>query len=131
MKSFTINDFENTLIKLKIKKGDNIYILPDLFRLGKLKDAYDNQKYYSMIFNSIKKIIGTNGTIFLNTYTFDNARQNKDFIYESKNCTSSALSNFFIKKKVVRSIHPMFSVAGLGKNLERYAKIILHITSDI
>lgn len=122
MKSFTINDFENTLIKLKIKKGDNIYILPDLFKLGKLKDAYDNQKYYSMIFNSIKKIIGTNGTIFLNTYTFDNARQNKDFIYESKNCTSSALSNFFIKKKVVRSIHPMFSVAGLGKKSREICK---------
>ena len=122
MQNFTINNFENTLIKLKIKKGDNIFIFPELFRLGKLEGVYDSQTYYSTILNSIKKIIGSNGTIFLNTYTFDNSRQNKNFINESKNSTSGALSNFILKKKIIRSNHPLFSVAGLGKKSREICK---------
>ena len=34
-------------------------------------------------------------------------------------------------QKVVKSNHPLFSVAGLGKNPEKYAKIIQHIITDI
>ena len=122
MQNFTIKNFKNTLIKLKIKRGDNIFIFPELFRLGKLKDVYNRQKYYSTFLTVIKKIIGPNGTIFLNTYTFDNSRQNKNFIYESKDSTSGTLAKLFLKKKVIRSNHPLFSVAGLGKKSREICK---------
>ena len=122
MQNFTVNNFQKTLIKLKIKKGDNIFIFPELFRLGKLKGANDSKTYYSSILNKIKNVIGSKGTIFLNTYSFDCSRLNKNFINESTKSTSGSLSNFFLKQNIIRSNHPLFSVAGLGNKSKDVCK---------
>lgn len=116
MKSYTIEQLKATLIKLGLKSNDNVLLVPELFRLGKLEGVSNSEEYYSAILNSILKIIGSNGTIFTNTYTFDRSRLNKNFVIENPVSTAGSFANYFLKKNIVRSIHPLFSVSGLGKN---------------
>lgn len=116
MKSYSITKFKKTLINLGLKSNDNVLLVPELFRLGKLEDVNNVEEYYSTILNTISKIIGPKGTIFVNTYTFDRSRLNKDFVNETSVSTAGAFSNYFLKKRIVRSNHPLFSVSGLGKN---------------
>tara|TARA_B100001250_G_C19798754_1_gene789983 strand:+ start:118 stop:918 length:801 start_codon:yes stop_codon:yes gene_type:complete len=116
MKRFSIIKFNKTLKNLGLKTNDNVLLVPELFRLGKLENVNNAEEYYSTILNTILKIIGPKGTIFINTYTFDRSRLNKDFINETSVSSAGAFSNYILKKKVVRSNHPVFSVSGLGKN---------------
>lgn len=118
MDTFSIKLFEKKLKELGIKKNDNLYIVTELFRLGRLENVHNSEKYYSLILDIITKIIGPKGTIFLHTYSFDRSslEKNKNFISETTKSTLGGLPNLFLKKKIVRSDHPLFSVSALGKN---------------
>ena len=74
MKRFSIIKFNKTLKNLGLKTNDNVLLVPELFRLGKLENVNNAEEYYSTILNTILKIIGPKGTIFINTYTFDRSR---------------------------------------------------------
>ena len=39
MKSYSITKFKKTLINLGLKSNDNVLLVPELFRLGKLEDV--------------------------------------------------------------------------------------------
>lgn len=117
MKKYSIIQLKKTLKKIGLKKNDNVFIFPELFRLGMLIEAEDKEDYYSKIIDTILEVVGPKGTIFINTYTFDRSRLNKDYESETSMSTAGALSNYFLKKSsVIRSLHPLFSVSGLGKN---------------
>ncbi len=116
MKYFTKKEFRMVLIQLGLKKNDNIFIFPETFRLGRLIGAKNKEEYFKSLLNEIMKIVGNKGSIFINTYTFDNSRKNKNFIYESKECSSGHFSNHFLRmKNTKRSMHPIYSVCGIGK----------------
>ena len=116
MKNFTIKEFRIALTNLGLTKGDNIFIFPETFRLGRILNVRNKEEHYKTLLSEIIKIVGNKGSIFINTYTFDNSRKNKNFVYESKICTSGYLSTYFLKLKgVQRSIHPIFSVSGIGR----------------
>ncbi len=118
MHTYSIELFKKKLKELGIKKNDNLYIVTELFRLGRLENAYNNEKYYSLILDIILKIIGSKGTIFVHTYSFDRSslEKNKNFVSETTKSTLGGLPNLFLKKKIVRSVHPLFSIGALGKN---------------
>lgn len=116
MKTYNINQLKTTLIKLGLKSNDNVLLVSELFRLGNLEGVSNSEEYYSKILNSVLEIIGSNGTIFTNTYTFDRSRLNKNFVSENSVSTAGGFANYFLKQNIVRSIHPLFSVSGLGKN---------------
>ena len=85
MKYFTKKEFRKVLIELGVKKNDNIFIFPETFRLGRLFGAKDKKEYFKSLLNEIMKIIGNKGSIFINTYTFDNSRKNKKVLkYDTK-----------------------------------------------
>ena len=58
MKSYSITKFKKTLINLGLKSNDNVLLVPELFRLGKLENVNNVEEYYSTILNTISKIIG-------------------------------------------------------------------------
>ena len=122
------SEIVKSLKKIGIKKGDNLFINPEIFKLG----IYDTKKnfnnFYQDYFDSLMNVIGKTGTLCINTYTFDTLRFNKRFVYESSSTTSGKLSNLFLKQnKTIRSLHPVFSVAAIGKN----ANYICNLTSEV
>ena len=123
MKSYTIKNINNCLKKVGLKNGDIVFINPEIFRFGKLKTNKINYNIYEIFYENIFKIIGKNGTSLINTYTFDTLRYKTKFTYESKLTTCGGFSNFILtKKNVVRSQHPVFSVASLGKKAKFICK---------
>lgn len=116
MNSYSKEDILKSLKKLGIKKGDTIFVNPEIYKFGVYNDAIKNEDYFKDFYFIIKKLIGNNGTLCMNTYTFDTLRKNKTFNYDSYECTSGKLSEILLKdKKSVRSIHPVFSVSAVGK----------------
>ena len=127
MRKYKSEDLNNALKKIGVKKNDLIFINPEIYRLGYFYNNENNKSIYEEFFNNIIKLIGMNGTICVNTYTFDTLKYNKKFLYESSKCTSGGFSEFILKQKnVIRSDHPVFSVAAIGK----YAKKICNNNSS-
>ena len=110
-------EIAKSLKKIAIKKGDNLFINPEIFKLGIYNTKKNLNNFYQDYFDSLMNVVGKTGTLCINTYTFDTLRFNKRFVYESSSTTSGKLSNLFLKqKKTIRSLHPVFSVAAIGKN---------------
>ena len=115
MKTYTLNDLRKSIKKVGIKKGDNIFIIPEIYRFGILENIKLHNKIYEIFFRTISEIIGSKGTICIHAYTFDTLRHNKKFYYDETVCTSGGFSNFILSlKNTVRSNHPAFSVASIG-----------------
>ena len=116
MQKYSINDLEIGLRKVGLKRGQIVYINPEIYKLGVLKEAKNKKDYFKIFFDTIYKIIGKSGTIVVNSYTFQTLRYNKKFIHESTSCTSGAFSEYVRKKNgSIRSLHPVFSVTAYGK----------------
>lgn len=120
MKIYTKQDIYKTLKKIGLKKGDTIFVNPEFFRFGILKEAKNKRIFFNIYLNVIKKIIGATGTIAVNTYTFNTLRDKQSFIHEKSISTSSEFSEFVRKQRgSIRSNHPVFSVTALGKNRKK------------
>ena len=115
MKTYTVNDLIKSIKKVGIKKGDTIFIFPEIYKFGILEDTKSNNKLYEIFFNVIKKIIGPKGTICIQSYTFDTLSFKKKFYYDQPVSTSGGFSNYMLSlKETIRSHHPAFSVASNG-----------------
>jgi len=116
MKSYSIKELLRGLKAVGVKKGDLLYLVPEIFKFGQLKQDQKFKNPYEIFYKCIKDTIGPSGTLCINTYTFDTLRHKKKFIYESKFTTCGGFSDLILSKKnVVRSLHPVFSVASIGK----------------
>ena len=117
MKKYNKKNIIDTLKKVGLKSGQIVYIDSELFKFGSLYEAKNKNHYYKIFFDSIYEIIGKNGTIATNSYTFQTLRYGKKFIYEKTKCTSGEFSDYIRKKRgSLRSQHPVFSVTALGKH---------------
>ena len=127
MKNYNSADIEKSLKKIGLKRGDSVFINPEIYRLGNFYNSKNDNNIYEELYSIINSIIGKNGTICVNTYTFNTLKYNQRFIFEDTKCTSGGFSEFFLKqKKIVRSSHPAFSVSAIGKN----SKIICNNNSN-
>ena len=117
MKKYNKKNIIDTLKKVGLKSGQIVYIDSELFKFGSLYEAKNKNHYYKIFFDSIYEIIGKNGTLASNSYTFQTLRYGKKFIYEKTKCTSGEFSDYIRKKRgSLRSQHPVFSVTALGKH---------------
>ena len=117
MKKYNKKNIIDTLKKVGLKSGQIVYIDSELFKFGSLYEAKNKNHYYKIFFDSIYEIIGKNGTIATNSYTFQTLRYGKKFIYEKTKCTSGEFSDYIREKRgSLRSQHPVFSVTALGKH---------------
>lgn len=120
MNTYSKLDIYKGLKELGIKKGDIIYINPEIYKLGLLKEAKISNDYFKIFFDVIFKVIGKSGTIAINSYTFQTLRFNKKFIYEKTISSSGSFSEFIRgMKESLRSSHPVFSVTSIGKNKKK------------
>lgn len=107
----------SSLKKIGLKKGDNILVNYEFYRIGPILNNLTKLDYYNTVLNSIIQIIGKKGTVAVNTYSFSIARNKKKYFDHFKTISNSGgFSEFFRKKKeATRSTHPVFSVSAIGK----------------
>ena len=114
--NYTINDIEDSINKLNINKGDNIYVSCNLANLGFPK--LDNiNSLPELLFKHLKKKISKKGTIIVPTHSFFLKDSKKKFYSKFTPCESGAFSSYILKKKnSIRQLHPLASVTAIGKN---------------
>ena len=82
----------------------------------------NKNEYFKTFFNQISKILGKNGTITTNSYTFQTLRHSKKFIHDKTISSSGKFSEYIrTRKGSLRSHHPVFSVVSYGKYKKKYA----------
>jgi len=126
MRKYNIENVKNSLKLAGLKKNDSIFLTTNLANLG--MPITNNRNYINTacewILNSLRSIIGTNGNIFVPTYSYSFTNKKK-FCQKKTKAEIGYFPNFFLKQnKIVRSLDPMFSVAGLGpKSKELLSKL--------
>lgn len=120
MNYYSEKHIDIALKKVGLKKGQIIYINPEIYKFGILKEAKNKNDYFKIFFDKINKVIGKKGTITVNSYSFQTLRYNKKFIHEKTVSSSGRFSEHVRKKKgSIRSNHPVFSVVSYGKNKKK------------
>ena len=118
MKTYLKKDIKESLLRARLKKNDVVFVNPQLFEFGKMDGVKNKEDYYKSFFEIIMNIIGKNGTLVTNTYSFQTARGNprETFIYEKTKCSCGTFAEFVRQNKMsIRSENPVFSVSAVGK----------------
>ena len=104
-----------SLKKHKFRKDDNIFVASNLSHFGKIK--LNKKTKLDILFDTIKNDIIPNGTIFVPTATMNLCNTSKTFdINKTPSFEMGAFSEYVrLKKRSVRSLHPYWSVTGIGK----------------
>ena len=125
--SFFIKNLKKNLIEIGIKKKDTVYLGVNL---GQVFKFYRNvifqdrslenvrEKGSKLIFHTILEHVGPEGTIICPTFSFSFIKTKIFNIHKTKSHLGY-FENFFLNQKnVIRSEHPIFSIAVWGKNKE-------------
>ena len=103
------------LKKINKNKNKNIYVTSDLSSLSSLRIKKKNK--LKIIFDSLKKSSGKNFTIFTPGATLNLCGTNEIFdIKKTKSYKMGPLSEYIRSLNSKRSLHPYWSVVGVGKN---------------
>lgn len=123
--SLFIKNLKKNLIKIGIKKKDTVYLGINLGQAFKFyrniifKDhSLENvrEKCSKLIFHTILEHIGSEGTIICPTFSFSFIKTRVFNIHKTKSHLGY-FENFFLNQKnVIRSEHPIYSIAIWGKN---------------
>jgi aminoglycoside 3-N-acetyltransferase len=124
-----INSFSKTLeknlIKIGIKKKDTVYLgvnlggafknyKNEIFQNSSLKNIRESCS--KLIFQTLTNYLGAEGTIICPTFTFYFIQKKIFNIHKSKS-DLGYFENFFLNQKnIIRSEHPIYSIAIWGKN---------------
>lgn len=113
-------DLSNSLRQMGIEKGHTVLIHADISRLGWMKSANGREDVLRTYLQAILEVLGPEGTLAALSCTESYARHNRPYDHESSPSEQGILSEFVrTQPGAVRSLHPLFSVAALGRNAER------------
>jgi len=118
-------EFVKALRAIGVESGDVIFVHSDIKVFGK-PNLVEPNYFLSSFVGALKKSVGSQGTVILPTFTYAFCKKG---IYDRRKSLSEvgSLTEFFRSQPgVVRSLHPISSVAVWGK----YAKDILQIGKD-
>lgn len=116
-------EFLKSFKKLKLNKSKNVYVTSNLSNISKIRIR--KQDKLNSILKCLKKSMGNNYSIFVPTATMNLC--NTKILFDLKETPSHEMGPFaeFIRKKnSTRSLHPFWSISGIGKN----AKILKNIS---
>ena len=108
------HEVSQILIRMGIKKGDNIFLHVDAFVCAFLHGINFDDKINTLI-TGFTDLIGDEGTLVLPTFSYS-ATKNKVFDPVKTKSEVGVITDYFrIKDKVLRSNNPIFSVSATGK----------------
>ena len=125
MKNYSIQELNKCLDNLDITQGDIVFIFSNFTPFGKLVEAKTKEEMCELIFSSIKRKIGDEGTIVLPTYTPIIGSTLNDYFHENTKTNSGILSDYVMSlDNSIRSLHPIFSVTANGPKAKQICENI-------
>lgn len=114
-KDYTFADLVAVLKRAGIQEGDTVMVHADLQRFGRLADIKDRSAYASQFIDAFLSVLGESGTLVVPTYTYSFCNNQ---VYDVQHTPSTVgLFTEEVRKRfgAYRSLHPIFSVAAVGK----------------
>lgn len=114
----TLDNLTENLIRLGIKKSDNVLIHSSVFSLNVIEN-FSISELPNALLQGLELAVGETGSVFVPVfnYQFPSTRQAD---LRSQPTVLGIFPEWFRQQKnIVRSGHPMFSVAGRGPNAEQ------------
>ena len=119
-------DLANCILDLGLEKGNNLYITGDMGALGKLRIRKSIKQ--EIFLKSFNNSIGLDGTIFSPAASMNLC--NTDIPFDIDLTPSHEMGSLaeYIRKlpQSIRSLHPFWSIAGIGPEAERLKKLSSH-----
>ena len=118
-------EFLESFKKLKVNKNKNVYVTSNLTNISKIRIR--KQEKLNSIFKCFIKTMGNNYSIFVPTATMNLC--NTKMLFDLKETPSHEMGPFaeFIRNKnSTRSMHPFWSISGIGKNAKTLKNISKH-----
>ena len=117
MSDYNQLDLQKAFERVKINKGDSIFLTTGLGMLGSPKTNNKNFMLISSkwLLECVIKIIGKSGNIFVPTYSYTFKKKLKTYNPRTTAANIGYFPNYFLKQKgIIRSNDPMMSIAGYG-----------------
>ena len=108
------NDVTQILMRMGIKKGDNVFLHVDAFVCAFLCGVNLDDKINTLI-SGFTDLIGNEGTLVLPTFSYSATKQQSFDPIKTKSEVGVITEYFRNKDNVLRSNNPMFSVGATGK----------------
>lgn len=125
-----IKEFEKKLLisfkKLKINENKNIYLTSNLTDISKIRIR--KEKKLSSIYKCLTQTTGKNFSLFVPTATLNLCNTKIPFDLENTPSHKMGPLAEFIRnnKKSVRSLHPFWSICGIGNNAKFLKQVSKH-----
>ena len=111
-KNYDLNDLINCWKKLKIKKGDTVYVTGNFLFLGLY---YDSKNLLRDFLKTLKNSLGSRGTIAFPTHSWSLVQSRKFFSIKNTPSESGVFTEYLRKKKnTYRQFHPFSSTSAIG-----------------
>jgi aminoglycoside 3-N-acetyltransferase len=118
-RKFSKRDLVQALIDSGLEQDDLVYLSCRLFGIGLIEGITDRETFLTQIYEAIRAVIGTNGTLVVPTFTQQVGGYGVDFHYETTPCQTGIFSEWVRNHpQSIRSLHPVFSVAAMGPRAE-------------
>ena len=117
--------FEKQFNKLKLKNCKNLYVTSNLKQFASLRIKKKDK--LNIIFKTLKKTMNKNFTIFAPAATLNLCNTNQ--VFDPLNTPSHEMGPFsehIRSKKSIRSLHPLWSIVGVGKNSKSLKNVSKH-----
>jgi aminopeptidase-like protein/aminoglycoside N3'-acetyltransferase len=116
---YSEEDIVNAFQELGLIRGDMVYFSTGFGFLGKAEGAESSEDLNKLFFDSIREVLGPEGTIVVPTfsYTFGRSLASEPAVFdpiETKSETGPFPEFFRQQPGVSRSLDPMVSVSGIG-----------------
>ena len=109
-----VDDLEQALRKVGVRKGQVVLVHAGLHAFGKLGSACGRATLCKPIIRTLEDAVGRRGTLVMPTFTYAFC-SGKKFDRKRSSSEVGALTEFFrAQPGVIRSLHPIFSVAAKG-----------------
>ena len=115
---------KNLLRRLGVSNGDVIYLGLDMGRLplprwtSELNSSAMRKREWlwcEFLFENIMEVLGPKGTLLLGTFTYSCSNSSVPFVLEDSPSEIGSFTNWLRQHSgAIRSVHPIFSVAGVG-----------------
>ncbi len=119
------SDLKKQFQMLKLKNCKNLYVTSNLRQFSKVRIR--KNKKLEVILSALIKTMGKNFTIFTPAASLNLCNTNQVFDpVKTPSHKMGPLSEYIRLKKSVRSIHPFWSIAGIGKNSKLLKNVSRH-----
>jgi len=122
------NDISKILMELGARKGDTLYLTIDMSKvpLPEIKVELNTKSYKDRqdrwcqyVYEQILSIIGHDGTLILHSFSYGYIH-GKEFDVDKTDSEVGPFTNYVrLLPEATRSLHPVFSLTGIGKNAKK------------